>query len=114
MDFDFTKPHKIVNGVPVLLTEGEITARAAEEAAFTPQPDVPGFIRDLKMAMGGIVASNLLAKAYPLFYPALTVGNFPDVQALIVDAHTAAVLNDTQYAAFKSLAAKHNIPITLP
>lgn len=79
-----------------------------------PAPDVPGFITDLKAAMGGIVASNGLAKAYPLFYPALQQGVFADAQALIIDAHATLVLNDTQYAAFKALAAKHGLPVTLP
>jgi hypothetical protein len=77
-------------------------------------PDVSGFVLDLKAAMGGIVASNALARAYPLFQPALEKGAFADVEALIIDAHTKLVLSDAQYVAFKSLAAKYNIPIALP
>ncbi len=37
MDFDFNQPHKIVNGEPVYLTQEEIDARAAEEAAWAAQ-----------------------------------------------------------------------------
>lgn len=79
-----------------------------------PGPDVSGFVSDLKAAMGGIVASNALAKSYPLFQPALAASNFADVQVLIIDAHATLVLSDAQYAAFKQLAAKHGLPITLP
>jgi len=36
MEFDYTQPHRIVDGVPVLMTADEIAARAAEEAALAP------------------------------------------------------------------------------
>jgi hypothetical protein len=79
--------------------------------APTPRPDVGGFIDALKTAMGGIVGANALAKAYPLFYPALQTGNWADVQALLADAHATGALTEAQYAAFKTLAATHNIPV---
>lgn len=41
MDFDFTKPHKIVNGEPVPLAADELAAKAAEEKAWlAAQPKV--------------------------------------------------------------------------
>lgn len=77
-------------------------------------PNVQGFKDELKAAMGGAVASNLLARAYPLFYPALAEGVWTDLQALILDAKNTAVLSPAQYAAFQALAVKHAIPVVLP
>lgn len=34
MAFDYSQPHKIVNGNPVALTDAEISARAVDDAAF--------------------------------------------------------------------------------
>lgn len=79
-----------------------------------PAPNVQGFKDDLKLAMGGAVASNALARAYPLFYPALAEGVWADLQALILDAKNTAVLSAAQYAAFQALAAKYAIPVVLP
>lgn len=108
---------RIVNGVAVVLSADDEAAQLAEwsaNAALPLPPDVPGFLDALKSAMGGIVASNTLAKAYPLFHAALDKAVWVDVQALIIDAHTTRVLSDVQYAAFKQLAAAHHLPIVLP
>jgi len=102
-----------VGDVWVVTDQGAPT-QAQVDAVLAPGPDVPGFISDLKAAMNGIVAANALAKAYPLFYPALDTGQFADAQALIIDAHATGVLSDLQYGAFQQLAAKHHLPITLP
>lgn len=32
MSFDYSQPHKMVNGIPILLTQSEITAWQAESA----------------------------------------------------------------------------------
>jgi hypothetical protein len=93
-------------------TSAEYAALIA--ASTPPSPNVEAFVEELKSAIGGIVASNALAKSYPLFYPALQVRNFADVQALIIDAHATRVLSDPQYAVFQQLAVKHRIPVTLP
>jgi hypothetical protein len=77
-------------------------------------PNVQGFKDELKLAMGGAVAANLLARTYPLFYAALQEGVWPDVQALILDAKATGVLSAAQYGAFQALAAKHAIPVVLP
>lgn len=77
-------------------------------------PNVRAFINDIKAAMGGIVPSNALAKAYPLFHPALQAGVFADVEALIIDAKSTGALTATQYQAFKDAAVKHNISVVLP
>lgn len=100
----------VVTDDPKRATQAEVDAVINAPAA----PDVSGFVLDVKAAMGGIVASNTLAKAYPLFQPALGNGVWADVQALVIDAHATLVLSDAQYAAIKSLAVKHNIPIALP
>jgi hypothetical protein len=95
-----------------LLFDGvAVTPSPAKTAA---PPDVSGFVTDLKVAMGGIVSANALAKTYPLFWPALQMGHFADAQALIIDAHATLVLSDVQYGSFKQLAAKYHLPIVLP
>ena len=76
--------------------------------------DGSGFAQAIKAGVGGIVAANALAIVYPLFFSAVELANWPDVQALILDAQTKSVLNQTQYAAFKTAAAAFNIPIELP
>jgi hypothetical protein len=82
-------------------------------AAITPIPDANGFIQAIKTALGGIMASNTLAIAYPLFFSAVQSGAWLDVQALIIDAHTKTLLTDTQYSAFKAAAVTYNVPVTL-
>lgn len=80
------------------------------------QPDIAGFVNEAKAALGGIVAASKIIGAQAVFL-ALQSGNFADAQALIADSHGQALtggLTDLQYAGIKSLAAKHNIPMTLP
>lgn len=96
-----------------------ISAKAAREVPpdippVPPEPDVPGFVDGIKEALGGIVAANVIARMYPLFYSSLQAGNFADVEALILDADSTGVLSKPQYAAFKELAITHRIPVTLP
>lgn len=97
-----------------VVTDQGAPTQAQVDAALAPTADAGGFVEELKLAMGGIVASNGLARAYPLFYPALQAGNWVDLQALIVDARTSGVLSAAQYTAMKDLAAKHHLPVTLP
>ena len=87
---------------------------AAGAAAAALLPNQNGFADALKVAMGGIVGSNALAKAYPLFYPALQEGIWSDVQSLIIDAHTSGLLSDSVYVEFAALARQYNIPVVLP
>lgn len=82
--------------------------------AVPPAPNVQGFQDAIKTASGGIVGANALATAYPLLAPAIQQQVWPDVQALILDAHTKGVINATQYAAIQSAATANYIPITLP
>lgn len=79
-----------------------------------PLPDRAGFTQAVKAAVGGIVASNALAKLYPLFYPAVQEGNWDDVRALIIDAHNTGALTDLQYAGFKIMVVNYHLPISLP
>lgn len=92
-----------------------LTAQAtANAAAAALRPNAPGFANALKTAVGGVVGANALARAYPLFYPALQEGNWADLQALIIDAHTAGVLSDAVYVGFAALARQYSIPVVLP
>jgi len=81
---------------------------------IAPQPDPAGFMEAVKAALGGVVGANALARAYPLFLPALQQSNWVDLTALIVDAHTHGLLSDQTYAGFGALATQYNIPVTLP
>jgi len=78
-----------------------------------PAPNGPAFTQAIKTGLGGIIAANVLATKYPLLSPAISLQNWADVQALIIDANTNLVINSTQYAAIKSAATTYNIPITL-
>ena len=91
----------------------QVAQQAAAEAAVALLPNPEGFIAAIKTALGGIVGANTLAVPYPLFFPAVTARDWPDVQSLVIDAQTKAVINATQYAAIKAAAALYNIPITL-
>lgn len=88
------------------------TPRPADDAP--PLPDGNGFIGDIKTALGGIVGANALMMAYPAFLPAIQQMVWADAQVLILDAHQKGVLSDPAYAAFKSAAAAHHIPVVLP
>lgn len=90
------------------------TSFVVPAASAASGPDVAGFITDAKAALNGIVAASKIVGAQAVFL-ALQSGNFADAQALIIDSHTSpGGLTDAQYAGIKSLAAKHNIPVTLP
>lgn len=73
-------------------------------------PNIPGFVAEIKAAMGGIVPLNALMRDYPAFYPALLNGQFDDVRSLVLDAS----LTLEQYAAFKTAFLNNNIPVVLP
>lgn len=103
-----------IDGYVVDAIGGEPTLEEVTSFVNVVVPDVNGFLLGLKVAMGGVVRSNALAKAYPLFHPAVQTWSFPDVQALIIDAHTTGTITETDYANFKKLAAQYNIPIALP
>jgi hypothetical protein len=92
-------------------TAAEVSAAAAAIASI---PNPIKFAQDVKTAMGGIVAGNALMKLYPAFFPAISTEEYPDVQALIIDAQTTGALTTAQYAAIKNAAITDNIPITLP
>lgn len=79
----------------------------------TVAPDGAGFIQTVKTALGGIVAANALAVAYPLFYQTVQDQHWADVQTLIIDAKATGKITAAQYTAFKAAASSHNIPVTL-
>ena len=80
----------------------------------SPPPSGAGFEQAIKTGVGGIVAANALARAYPLFFAAVQSGQWADVQALILDAQTTGAITPTQYAEFQAAATSFNIPVTLP
>ncbi|MFA6076365.1 MAG: hypothetical protein WC778_11110, partial [Negativicutes bacterium] len=50
--------------------------------AVSTTPNPSGFIQAIKNGLGGIVAANSVAVAYPLFFAAVQEQHWPDVQAL--------------------------------
>ena len=89
-------------------------AQAAEAAKQAALPNPQGFVQAVKTGLGGIVAANALSVAYPLFFAAVNALEWADVQELILDAQSKAIVNPAQYAELKAAAAQFNIPITLP
>ena len=104
---------KIVDGV-VTIIEPTVTF-LAEQAAIVQASliDIPGFIQDLKIKLGGIVNANHLYAAYPLLIPAMETGRFDDATALIKDAESANRITNDQYAVIKASASEFHIPIEL-
>lgn len=100
----------------ILLTQDQANAivQVSADALDALLPRIDGFIQSIKSGLGGIVAANSLAIRYPLFFAAVSSAQWPDVQALILDAQSKSVINPTQYAAIKSAAAANNIPVSLP
>lgn len=89
------------------------TIRAAAIAAMPPIPDPAAFEQSLKSAIGGILAANTLAVAYPLFFGSIQSQAWDDVQAMLVDAKAKSAITAAQYKAIKAAATQCNIPITL-
>ena len=79
-----------------------------------PRPDPQGFAQAIKVGVGGIVEANALAVAYPLFFDAVSLGNWPDVTALILDAQQKGILSPSQYAEFQAAAQQFNTGMVLP
>jgi len=118
----FLSTDDIRNGGERLLPVGALPITAAQAAVAQQQqaaqqallPNALGFQQAVKTALGGIVGANTLMVAYPAFLPALQQGQWADLQALIIDANTRAILTPAQYSAIKTAAAANNIPVTLP
>jgi hypothetical protein len=72
------------------------------------------FAQSVKTSVGGILAANSLMIAYPAFFPAIQEGQWTDLQTLIIDANTKAVITPLQYAEIRQAATDNHIPITLP
>ena len=87
-------------------------ATAVAAAALLPNP--AAFNAAIKTGVGGIIEANTLSVAYPLFFATIEQQNWTDVQALILDAQSKAVITAEQYAAIKAAAASFNIPVILP
>ena len=87
------------------------TLQFSKGPVASPAPDIPGFIAAVKQAMGGAVGSNALARAYPLFYPAVQQAEWDDVKALMRNAAATGVLAPEQAAAMLSIAVEYHIPL---
>jgi hypothetical protein len=95
------------------LAKAQATTTAAQAAAaLLINPD--GFVQSVKTAVGGILSANALMIAYPAFFPAIQEGQWTDLQTLIIDANTKAVITPLQYAEIRQAATDNHIPITLP
>lgn len=86
---------------------------AAKQAVLAAQPNAPAFEQAIKPALGGILAANALAVAYPLFFGALQNRAWEDVETMLVDAKSKSVIIAAQYNAIKNAATQFNIPLTL-
>jgi hypothetical protein len=91
---------------------------AAISAAAPTPPTVPnptGFIAAVKTALGGATGIRTLAAQLQmdvmLCADAINLGNWADVQTIIVADETAL---GSYYPAIKAAAVANNIPITLP
>lgn len=76
--------------------------------------DGNGFAEAIKISVGGILSANALMGAYPAFFPAIQSANWTDVQTLVLDAKSKAVITAAQYKSIKAAAQQFNIPVTLP
>ena len=82
--------------------------------AAIPSPNRALFITAMTTALGGILAANNYAKAYPLFMPAFDAADWVNASAIIQNALATLVVTPTQYAAIKAAAVTYSIPLTLP
>jgi hypothetical protein len=87
---------------------------ASAVAAAALLPNRSGFIAAMNTALGGIIAANNYAKAYPLFMPTFDASDWINASAIIQNALSTAVITSGQYAAIKSASLTYNIPLTLP
>ncbi len=79
-----------------------------------PQPNSTQFVKDVKTALGGILAiaqSPSLAALVMTANAAISVGDWPDVQTVI--AASSGSISSGAYQAIKTSATTNNIPITL-
>lgn len=77
------------------------------------EPDGAGFLQAVKTGIGGIIAANRLAVAYPLYFATIMTAEWADLEALTIDAKARVILTAEQYEEIKVLAAHYNIPINL-
>jgi hypothetical protein len=95
---------------------GAIVIDAAAAQALIP-PNIDVFVDQVKAAFGGmaaIIQNDQLVGLANLFFSAVNAEAWADVQAIVIGAHTANKITDTQYAAIKSAAVSNKIPLTLP
>jgi len=77
-------------------------------------PDKKGFSDAIKAGLGGIVNIAQTNLPYAAFFLAIQGEYWQDIQDLIIDAHTRALLTDNRYNTIKVLVTTYHIPITLP
>ena len=74
-----------------------------------PQPNPSGFSADVKIAVGGILATNALMALYPAFLPAIQQQNWSDVSVLLADALTKGIITSAQNTAIRIAATTNGI-----
>ena len=102
----------------IALSESEVatilqTQTTAMEAIILSQPNPSGFISGIKSAVGGIIAANTIAQAYPLLFGSIQVSDWTDVTLMIEDALKRNIITATQYDAIKQTALTNNISVVL-
>jgi len=91
----------------------EVFSTVRPSITYPTRPDVDGFVQAVKAVFGGIIAANAVLISYPAFLPAVHQQHWADLQTLIIDAKTTAVITLAQYDAIKTAAINFSIPITL-
>jgi hypothetical protein len=91
--------------------DGEVFT--APTVMSTQVPNVNGFMQSVKEILGGIVSANALAVAYPLFFTAVQMSEWSDVQALIEDAKVKGLITDSQFFLIMTAAESNSIPLNL-
>ena len=102
----------------IQLTDAEVeviqsASNATQLAIIASQPNPIGFITAIKVALGGIILANTIAKEYPLFFSSIISSDWTDVQIMLLDAKDKLIVTKQQYDDIKTYATSNNIPITL-
>ncbi len=111
---------KLVNGKPVTMSDGEAANIQNEWNANPPTvpPDVRGFEADIYATFNNDFSRiNAVLLAFPVFaqlQTSLRDANWAAASGIIVAARAAEAITAPEYAALKTAATTHNVPLTLP
>lgn len=104
--------HGVMNVEVRQVTNDELNALIIAKASVTELEDI-GFLNSFNNSLGGVLAANTIAVAYPLLFIAIEEENWHDVGVLILDAKKNLTISNSQYSALKNVFSIHSIPIQL-